>query len=471
MIRLLLSAFLLGHCAFAQQSVGRPNIILLMSDDQGWGEAGYQGHPVLRTPELDAMAAAGLRMNHFYASAPVCSPTRAGLLTGRNNDRTAVFSVGRPMRLQETTIADILRKAGYATAHFGKWHLSGYKGPGVPVLASDPRHPGHFGYDYWLATTNFFDINPMLGRNGQPEAFTGGPSAVVIDEAIRYIDSMKASGKPIFMTIWFGSPHDPWQASDEDRKAYQSENARAQHHYGEITEMDRSIGNLRRKLRSLGIADNTILWFNSDNGGVKPFAPAVNGGLRGFKSELYEGGIRVPCIIEWPNVIRQPRSSDLPASVLDILPTLAEVAGIEKSLPDRPLDGMSLMGLLQGKIKERVTPIPFRYQQKAAWVDYPYKLVSNKYKEGGFELYHLKNDPNETTDLSEREPAVAKRMTEAFFKWSASVEKSIAGKDYPEGLTAPDEPSKPWMSAPAYRPWLEVLMKRPEYKAVKVEED
>jgi arylsulfatase A-like enzyme len=235
--------------------------------------------------------------------------------------------------------------------------------------------------------------------------------------------------------------------------------------------MDRSIGNLRRKLRSLGIADNTILWFNSDNGGVKPFAPAVNGGLRGFKSELYEGGIRVPCIIEWPNVIRQPRSSDLPASVLDILPTLAEVAGIEKSLPDRPLDGMSLMGLLQGKMKERVTPIPFRYQQKAAWVDYPYKLVSNKYKEGGFELYHLKNDPNETTDLSEREPAVAKRMTEAFFKWSASVEKSIAGKDYPEGLTAPDEPSKPWMSAPAYRPWLEVLMKRPEYKAVKVEED
>lgn len=141
MIRLLISALLLGPCAFAQKPVDRPNIILLMSDDQGWGEAGYQGHPILQTPELDAMAREGLRMNHFYAGAPVCSPTRAALLTGRNNDRTAVFSVGRPMRLQETTIAEMLRKAGYTTAHFGKWHLSGFKGPGVPVLASDPRHP------------------------------------------------------------------------------------------------------------------------------------------------------------------------------------------------------------------------------------------------------------------------------------------------------------------------------------------
>jgi arylsulfatase A-like enzyme len=140
-------------------------------------------------------------------------------------------------------------------------------------------------------------------------------------------------------------------------------------------------------------------------------------------------------------------------------------------MPDRPLDGTSLIGLFQGKMKERSSPIPFRYQQKAAWVDYPYKLISNKNKEGGFELYHLKNDPNETTDISEKEPAVAKRMTEAFLKWSASVDFSVAGKDYPGGLATPDEPARAWMAAPEYRPWLEMLMKRPEYRMVKQEEE
>ena len=466
----LIMLLTLTQSVFAQTNP-RPNIILLMSDDQGWGETGYRGHPQLRTPALDDMAANGLRMNHFYAAAPVCSPTRASVLTGRNNDRTAVFSVGRPMRTAETTIARFLRDAGYATAHFGKWHLSGFKGPGAPVIAADARHPGVFGYNYWLAATNYFDIDPMLGRNGVPEAFTGGSSEVIIREALRYIDAVKRTGKPFFITVWFGSPHDPWRASEADRAPYEGLGERAMQHYGEIAEMDRSIGLLRAQLRTMGIADNTLLWFNSDNGGVKPFAPAVNGGLRGFKGELYEGGIRVPCVIEWPAVIRQPRVSEMPASTLDILPTLAEIAGIATGGIKYPIDGASILGHLKGGMRERPRPIPFRYQQRAAWVDHPWKLVASKFRDGNIELYNLQKDPQETTDLFSSEPAIAKRMVAAFQAWSASVDRSVAGDDLPSGLSTPDPPARAWVTAPEYKPFLEMLLKRPEYRLIKAEEE
>jgi arylsulfatase A-like enzyme len=466
----LIFLLILSRTALAQPDA-RPGIILLMSDDQGWGEAGYRGHPQLRSPALDDMAAHGLRMDHFYAAAPVCSPTRASVLTGRNNDRTAVFSVGRPMRTTETTIARLLRDAGYATAHFGKWHLSGFKGPGAPVIAADARHPGVFGYNYWLAATNYFDIDPMLGRNGVPEAFTGGSSEVIIREALKYIDAVKRTGKPFFITVWFGSPHDPWRASETDRAPYEGLGERAMHHYGEIAEMDRSIGLLRAQLRTMGIADNTLLWFNSDNGGVKPFAPAVNGGLRGFKGELYEGGIRVPCVIEWPAVIRQPRVSEMPASTLDILPTLAEIAGIATGGIKYPIDGASILGHLKGGMQERPRPIPFRYQQRAAWVDHPWKLVASKFRDGNFELYNLQKDPQETTDLFSSEPAIAKRMVAAFQAWSASVDRSVAGDDLPGGLSTPDPPARAWVTAPEYKPYLDVLLKRPEYRLIKAEEE
>ena len=215
------------------------------------------------------------------------------------------------------------------------------------------------------------------------------------------------------------------------------------HHYGEIAEMDRSIGLLRAQLRTMGIADNTLLWFNSDNGGVKPFAPAVNGGLRGFKGELYEGGIRVPCVIEWPAVIRQPRVSEMPASTLDILPTLAEIAGIATGGIKYPIDGASILGHLKGGMRERPRPIPFRYQQRAAWVDHPWKLVATKFRDGTFELYDLRNDPNETTDLAAQQPERVAEMTAALAAWRTSVEKSLAGADYGGPLKEPAPKPKP----------------------------
>ena len=135
-----------------------PNIILIMTDDQGWGQTSYYDHPVLETPNLDAMAENGLRFERFYAAAPVCSPTRASILTGRTNDRTGVVDHGYALRKQEKTIAVALQKAGYATGHFGKWHLNGLKGPGVPILKDDDHSPESFGFDYWISTTNFFDL-------------------------------------------------------------------------------------------------------------------------------------------------------------------------------------------------------------------------------------------------------------------------------------------------------------------------
>ena len=144
----------------------QPNIILIMTDDQGWGQTGYNNHPVLDTPNLDAMAENGLRFDRFYAGSPVCSPTRASVLTGRSNDRTGVLSWGYALRTQEKTIASALKRVGYSTGHFGKWHLNGLSGPGVPIFKNDSHNPSKFGFDQWLSVSNFFDINPLMSENG-----------------------------------------------------------------------------------------------------------------------------------------------------------------------------------------------------------------------------------------------------------------------------------------------------------------
>jgi arylsulfatase A-like enzyme len=139
-----------------------PNILLVMADDMGWGETGFRHHPILRTPNLDAMASSGLRFERFYAGGPVCSPTRSSMLTGRSHERTGVLSHGYALRQQEKTIAQALQKAGYVTGHFGKWHLNGHRGPGAPIFASDPHSPGRFGFDDWVSVSNFFDIDRSM---------------------------------------------------------------------------------------------------------------------------------------------------------------------------------------------------------------------------------------------------------------------------------------------------------------------
>ncbi len=411
----------------------RPNIVLVMTDDQGWGQTGYYNHPALKTPNLDAMAANGLRFDRFYAGAPVCSPTRASVLTGRCNDRSGVPSHGHALRLQEKTLSRALKDRGYATGHFGKWHLNGIRGPGVPVLATDNHNPGAFGFDEWLTVSNFFDRDPIMSRNGKFVEFKGDSSEIIVDEALAFIGKQARAKTPSLTVIWYGTPHSPFRASAEDAAAFDSYGANSAQHYGELVAMDRSVGALRKGLRELGIADDSLVWFNSDNGGLQKIAPDTVGGLRGHKGSVFEGGLRVPGIIEWPAEIKTPRATSYPAATMDIFPTVVDILGLPSSVMLKPIDGISLKPLFAGEIGERKTPIPFRFLGRGALVDNRYKLLTQSIKGGAYVLYDLEKDPGETTNLADQQPAIVRRMRDAFEAFDRSVEASVAGKDYPEG--------------------------------------
>lgn len=449
-MKLFITLFL--TCAAPILAEERPHIILVMTDDQGWGQIGYQNHPHLKTPNLDAMAANGLRFNYFYAGASNCSPTRATVLTGRSNDRTGVFNHGYPLRLQEKTVAQALRDNGYATAHFGKWHLNGLRGPGVPILKEDSHHPGAFGFDTWFSVSNFFDYDPLISRQGTIERHRGDSSEIIVREALQFLQANQNSGKPFFIVIWYGSPHAPMIADKADRAPFQNLPEKHQHHLGELKAMDRSIGALRKGLRQLGIARNTLLWFNSDNGGLPGYGKETVGHLRGNKSTMYEGGLRVPGIIEWPAVIQKPLTTSFRAGTVDIFPTIAEVAALPSSSMLQPQDGISLMPLLKGKISVRPRPLFFHHQNRGVVIDGDHKLVAqNK----GFELYNLANDDQETRNLYKENDPVSRRLLKIYSDWKTSLNASREGKDYPEGVVLPNNPERRfWKDDPAYQPYL-----------------
>jgi arylsulfatase A-like enzyme len=452
-MKTLLFAFALLAAAAVHAS-DRPNIIFVMADDMGWGQTGYRGHPILKTPNLDAMAANGLRFERFYAGCPVCSPTRASVLTGRSPDRAGVLTHGYALRPQEKTISQALKAAGYATAHFGKWHLDGYKGPGAPVLADDPLSPGAFGFDEWLSATNFIDRDPYLGRNGKPERFEGDSSEIIVAEALKFIERQHAAAKPVFTVIWYGTPHSPFRAGDADRAPFNGLDAESANHHGELVAMDRSIGALRAMLREFGMAENTLLVFCSDNGGLPKIQPPTTGSLRGNKGTVYEGGLRVPGIIEWPGQIT-PRVTEHPACTMDLFPTVADIVGLPETVFVKPLDGVSLKPLFERDTGPRATPIPFRFEAKAALVDNQHKILTHDLKAGEFELYDLAVDPNETHNLAKEQPDLFAKMKQALLAFSASADASFAGKDYPEGrLSPPDVVPSFWWEAARYQPFL-----------------
>ena len=442
-----------------------PNFVLVMADDMGWGQTGYYDHPVLKTPHLDAMAAAGLRFDRFYAGAPNCSPTRATVLTGRTNDRTGVEDHGFALRRQERTISRALDEGGYATGHFGKWHLNGLRGAGVPVLAGDAHGPAVFGFDTWLSVTNFFERDPLMSRDGLIVQREGDSSEVIVEEALHFMRRQVAQGQPFFAVIWYGTPHSPWIASEEDRAAFADLDMNSQHHYGELVAMDRSIGTLRAGLRELQIEGNTLVWFTSDNGGLPRIEPGTVGNLRGHKGSLYEGGIRVPAIIEWPDGIPDSRVTSFPAVTMDIYPTLAALAGLKDSAALGPQDGMDLRPVLESDPPRRDQPIGFRHTGRIALVDNDLKLVANDPATGIRELYDLAHDPGETENLAATMPAEAARLGHALDAWNQSVEASAAGKDYPGGDFVPEE-SQPgwWADQDSYKPYLDEWKTRPEYK-------
>ncbi len=447
-----------------------PNIILCMADDQGWGDMAYNGHPVLQTPNFDALAAEALRFDHFYAAHPVCSPTRGSVMTGRNPNRFGCFRWGRILRPQENSIAEVLKEAGYVTGHFGKWHLGS-------VRIGSPVNPGNNGFDEWLSAPNFFDNDPILSREGIAVQTEGESSMVTVDAALEFIHKHEGKDKPYLAVVWFGSPHGPHQAIEEDGNLYADQTEKLKNFYGEVTGMDRAVGKLRAEIKSLPSYENTLLWYCSDNGGLKGVGST---GGRGNKGMIYEGGLRVPAMIEWPAKIKEPRVTKIPAVTSDIFPTLLEITGIDAD-PERPLDGISLLGVIDDEIESREEPIGFwnypgsgfstpsavwmqellEAQKKgdmvgdsallrieeattipqysvdtlpghAAWLDWPWKLHRIYNKDGNitWELYNLEEDFMESKDLLLAEGARVQTMKSDLEEWQRSVVRSLNGEDY-----------------------------------------
>ena len=347
----------------------KPNIVLVMADDQGWGDMAYYGHPHLKTPHFDAMSREAIRFDRFYAAAPVCSPTRASVMTGRTPNRTAVYSWGHALRPQEKTIAEALKQAGYRTGHFGKWHLGS-------VQAASPASPGAQGFDEWVSAPNFYDLDPVLSDQGKAVPHQGDSSDIAAELALQFIRRASAAKQPFLAVVWFGSPHSPYQALERDQQLYAGLPDNQRNFYGEITGMDRALGRLRSELKQMGLSDNTILWYCSDNGAL----PQVGspGNRRGLKASVYEGGLAVPGLLEWPARIKRPRVIDVPCVTSDIYPTLLDVAGV-KLANQPPLDGVSLLPLLEGRVASRTQPIGF-------W-DVPVRGISTPAKQWMDELY------------------------------------------------------------------------------------
>ena len=326
----------------------RPNVVTLYVDDLGYRDIGCYGGPV-KTPVLDKLAAGGVRFTDFHSGAPTCSPSRATFLTGRNHHRTGVYSVldERFHRMHllksEKTIAEVLKENGYATAHFGKWHL------GMPVQNRDNPTPADHGFDYWFGVVNGpgrSHKNPTnFLRNGKRVGEMKGYSCqIVVDEALTWIDQKRDGDEPFYLNLWFNEPHDPIAAPDEIVSQYGGLNQREAIYSGTIDNTDRAIGRLVAKLEKLGELDNTIIIYASDNGS---YLQKRNGELRGKKGSLFEGGHRVPGIFYWKDGIPGGRVEKEPAGVVDLLPTLCGLIGIDK--PEGVhLDGSDLAPLLTG---------------------------------------------------------------------------------------------------------------------------
>jgi arylsulfatase A-like enzyme len=455
----LFSAAVIGLAA-AAYAAPRPNIILCMADDMGWGDPGYNSatvtfadgtpHPDqgwINTPAMDAMAANGLQFNRFYSASSVCSPTRASCLTGRNPVRVGIGNAnnGR-LGFDETPLSEILSDVGYVCGHFGKWHMGtlttlrddGNRGaPGNTADYSAPWHhaydtcfateskvptyhpysggtplitsfsdPGFYGTRYWRIpaawneTSGEGEVVPVEEVNNPVD---GDDSKLLVDQAIPFMQEAVSNNAPFFLVLWFHTPHKPIvDPNDPNGKVNTSDGAK-----GAIEDMDEAIARVRDELTALGVRSNTMFWVTSDNGpenGVdshnetQPERSMRAGRYRDRKGTFYEGGIIVPGILEWPEAIPAGMSTDVPAVTSDYYPTILDY--LELSVPDqKPLDGISLRPYIEGTVTARARPIGFKKGGDRAWIDNQYKLV----KDGPvWELYDLVNvAPGEEPEQSQ----------------------------------------------------------------------
>jgi len=447
----------------AAEHGARPNCLLILADDLGYGDLACYGHPRVQTPHIDRLAAQGLRLTSCYSAAANCSPARAGLMTGRTPSRVGIYNwiPGLcPMHVQrsEITIATLLRNAGYDTCQAGKWHLNGDLIPfgtpatralypieglaGVPDVKtikwpSQPQ-PWDHGFGHWFATQNNALPNhhdPVnFVRNGKPVGPLRGYAAdLVADEAISWMESRRDATRPFFLFLCFHEPHEPIASAKKYTDLYPSDDPSYAAHHGNITQMDAACGRVLAALDRLKLRQDTLVVFTSDNGpaitGIHPHGSA--GPLRDKKGSIYEGGIRVPGILRWPGHIQPGTTSDVAVSGVDFLPTMCGLAGIDVP-EDRVLDGVSLLPLLRGQPLVRHHPLYWQFHRarsrvKVAIRDGDWKLCaaltsptpkpSGGIAEGelaalksaeltGFELYDLKQDVGERRNVAQARPEV-----------------------------------------------------------------
>lgn len=407
----------------------RPSVVLFLADDQGWGDLSVNGNTNVRTPNIDALASQGATFARFFVS-PVCSPTRAELLTGRHHVRSGVYATtagGERIDLDETTLAEVFRNAGYATAAFGKWHNG----------SQPPYHPNARGFDEFYGFTsghwgNY--MSPPLDHNGRVVGGDGYVTDDFTDHAIRFIEDHR--GEPFFVWVAYNTPHSPMQVPDRWWTRLEDDPVAQRHRDPDqerlvhtraalaMTEnIDWNVGRVTTRLAELDLADDTIVVYLTDNG---PNGWRWNGGMKGRKGSTDEGGVRSPLFIRWPRSIEAGTAVDRIASAIDLLPTLADLAGIPRETA-RPLDGLSLKPLLLPDAD--ATP---------AWPD---RLLVNHWRgrtsirgqryrldpEG--RLFDMVSDPGQKTDIASRQPDAAVRLTAARNSFIAEVLPELPDTD------------------------------------------
>lgn len=447
------SIFTLGVLSAVNLFAAQPNIILCMTDDQGWGDTGYNGHPYLETPHLDQMSKEGVTFTRFYAAAAMCSPTRASCYTGRHPYRMGVtYAMKGMLEESEIPITTVLKKAGYTTGHFGKWHLgtlSKKKGD-QNRWGEFSRNPKRYYCPPWERDVDVSFVTESKVPTWDPvmhpkrdqaygnEFFTGpdqkavdnlegDASRVTMDRAIPFIRDAVAEDKPFLAVIWFHTPHSPVVGGPDYLKKYSDRPEHEQHYYACLTAMDEQVGRLRTELTELGVDQNTMLWFCSDNGPARQGAPrhvGRNGGLSGYKLSIDEGGIRVPGLLVWPGKIPSPMTIDAPCVTTDYFPTILDALDISPP-DDRIYDGISLLPLLRGERTARDRPIGFLNKEgnQSVWMEDQYKLVV---KGSQIELFDIPADPAEENDLSDAYPEVKARMFEELTTWKMGVMDELA---------------------------------------------
>ena len=425
-----LMLFLLVNSLHAQEAQ-RPNVILIMTDDQGYGDLGITGNPHVKTPVIDQLARESVAFKNFYVS-PVCAPTRSSLMTGRYSLRTGIrdtYNGGAIMASSELTLAELLKEADYKTGIFGKWHL-GDNYPSRPMdqgfdesvihLAGGMGQVGDIT-TYFQRDRSYFD--PVLWHNGQQQAYEGYCSDIFTDEAMGFIEQNKDA--PFFCYLSFNAPHTPLQVPDKYYQAYkdidpsagfedddrpfvemsEKDKEDARKVYAMVSNIDENLGRLFRKVEDLDLSQQTIIIFMTDNG---PQQTRYVAGLRGRKSSVYRGGIRVPFYLKYPSLSDQPENVAALTAHIDVLPTIAELCHLD--LPqDRIIDGQSLVPFLNGNPSEEDRSLFFYWTRKypelyrnIAFQKGPYKLVGNADYDApieSFELYNLAQDPYEQTNI------------------------------------------------------------------------